>query len=208
MDTANFMRIAGYSNMSYAVLLFLTGILWQLMLPVEMIQANYAALVESPFWIAINLTSMAAVFIGIIGFFGYVFHKNYKMSIFSGIGLLMILLSLLLRFAMLSWEAVVWPSLLSSSPGIAFLTESAYLQSPMIISSFSVFTLVFSFGYLIFGVVSFRNKIFTKMTSVLLMFGALLHGFTMVLPFWMGLIGAFVYCLSIFISGKEMINGE
>ena len=203
----NHEKLTGVANIAYSTILLITGILFYILFPVKEIGSNYSILVNSSGWIPINMITMIATALGILGAVGMYMKQVEKSKYLSLIGFIFIIFSLIMKACAISWEFAIWPAILQNNPANTLLTESLIYKNAYILSFYAVFTLLFMIGYIVFGIGSLKAKVFPKWAAILLIIGAPAYAILLSIPPF-GLPGLALYCVSLFGYGFSLINKQ
>jgi hypothetical protein len=203
----NHEKLTGVANIAYSTILLITGILFYILFPVKEIGSNYSILVNSSGWIPINMITMIATALGILGAVGMYMKQVEKSKYLSLIGFIFIIFSLIMKACAISWEFAIWPAILQNNPANTLLTESLIYNNAYILSFYAVFTLLFMIGYIVFGIGSLKAKVFPKWAAILLIIGAPAYAILLSIPPF-GLPGLALYCVSLFGYGFSLINKQ
>ena len=203
----NFEKVTGVANITYSIILALAGILFYTLFPVGEIGTNYSMLVVMSSWIPINIISMLAIILGIIGFIGMYIKQVKKSGVLLFIGFIIIMFALVMKASATSWEFIIWPAILNDNPSNALLTESLIYKDTGILSFYSIFTLFFVIGYVLFGIGSIKAKVFPKWASLLLVIGGPAYAILLSIPPF-GILGLLIYSAGIFGFGWSLYNNR
>jgi len=203
MNIRSFEKITGMANLTYSIMLLIIGILFYVLLPVEKIVSDYSLLIKHPSWIALNSISMVAIIIGLFGFLGMYIKQIKESGVLMLSGMIIVMCALLMKASATSWEFIIWPAIMKNNPTSTLLTESLIYKDTGILSFYGLFTLLFTVGYIFFGIASIKTKIFPKWTSVLLIIGGPAYAILLSFPPY-GIVGLALYSIGIFGFGLKL----
>lgn len=207
MKVKNFEKITGLANMIYAISLIVVVALFYALLPVDKIATNYSLLVQEESWIYLNIFSMAALCLGTLGLIGIYIKQIKKSGIILFVGFILIMISLLMKAGLTSWEFITWPLLLKSYPNTPLLTQSLIYTDSRVLLFIAIFTLFSAAGYILFGIGSFKAKILPRWTSILLAIGGTAYAILLSVPPY-GIIGLVLFSISIFSIGYFLVKNR
>lgn len=205
MEERRFERITGALNIAYALLLFVTTVLFYALLPVTSIANNYAALVVRPAWVPINALSLATKLVGIAGLIGIYAKQRAATGPLMFLGFFLALASLVVQTAAISWEVVIWPAMLRDDPATPLLTQSLIYRDAGIAAFYGAFTLLFAAGHLIVGVASARARIFPRWAAITLAIGGPAYAILLAVPPF-GAAGLAIYGVGVFGFGTALMK--
>lgn len=128
MKENSFERITGMANLVYSITLLIAGILFYILLPVDKIATDYSLLVKQPGWIPLNILSMAAVIIGILGLLGIYIKQMKQSGILLLTGLIITLSALVMKASAVSWEFIIWPMILRDNPSSFYSLNHLFIK--------------------------------------------------------------------------------
>lgn len=205
MEERRFERVTGALNIGYAVLLCVSAVLFYTLLPVGSIAGNYAALVVRPAWIPINVVSLIAKLLGIIGLVGIYTAQRAATGPLMLIGFFLALTALVIQTATVSWELVIWPAMLRDNPETPLLTQSLIYRDVGIASTYGVYTLLFAAGHLLVGIVSARVRVAPRWAAIALAIGGPAYAILLAIPPF-GAVGLLIYAVGVFGFGTGLMR--
>lgn len=207
MDLVTIEKATGIANLMYAIMLFIVGVLFYVLLPVGKIASDYSLLINSPSWISLNIISMVAIILGIFGLLGMYIKQIKESGMLMLSGLIMIMCALIMKASATSWEFIIWPAIMKNNPTSTLLTESLLYKDTGLLSFYGLFTLLFTVGYILFGIASLKTKIFPKWVSMFLIIGGPAYAILLSVPPF-GIIGLILYSIAVFGFGLKLYNNS
>lgn len=198
-------KISGWSLIIYSVLLLTFAILWQVLLPITQKDHNFIAVVQHGQWTFVAMIGWIAGISGILGITGAYFKQSDKTGALGLIGFIFLFSGVVLHACTLGWEAVLWKIIASKSDYSSLLSgETILYTDPMVLIFFTVLSLCFFTGWLLFGIASFKAAVFPRYLSVLIIFCGILFQMTPFLPGRLSIIGSIIYFPGCFLLGLNM----
>jgi hypothetical protein len=199
-------KISGWSLIIYSVLLLAFAILWQILLPITQKDHNFIAVVQHEQWTFVAMIGWMAGIAGILGITGAYFKQSDKAGTLGLIGFIFLFFGVVLHACTLAWEAVLWKLIASKAASTALLSRETFLYTDSMVQLFfSALFLFFLFGWLLFGIASFKAAVFPRYLSIMLIICGILFQMTPFLPGRFSIIGSIIYFPGCFLLGLNMI---
>lgn len=205
MNQKTFLKFTGITNIAYALTLLSVGLLFYVLLPINKINSDYSLLIKEPSWITLNTIAMFAIATGILGTIGMYIIQQEKSGKLMLAAFVLIIFAMIMKCSATSWEFIIWPALLANDPTAPFLSQSLLFKDKGILIFYSVFTILFIAGYILFGIASLRTRIFPKYAILLLMIGGPAYSILLSIPPF-GIIGLTLYTAGILIFGLKLLR--
>jgi hypothetical protein len=199
-------KISGWSLIIYSVLLLSFAILWQIFLPIAQKDHNFIEVVQHEQWTFIAMIGWMGGISGILGIAGAYFKQSDKAGTLGLIGFIFLFFGIVLHACTLGWEAVLWKLIASKAASTALLSGETFLYTDSMVQLFFIaLFLCFFFGWLLFGIASFKAAIFPRYLSIMIIICGILFQMTPFLPGRLSIIGSIIYFPSCFLLGLNMI---
>jgi hypothetical protein len=205
----HFIRWSGIFNILSGILLLLYWYLYALLLPYGQLSNSLALLVMDENYVFINLIGLFGALSGIIGLVGLFYCFEGQMSKSAGVGFILALIGSILMFTTMMRDTLLWPILVGFDPSLLDFSGPIYTSNTFL-PSFIFFGLLYTLGFMVFGIAITRSKIFPRWTGHLLAWGALLFGTGPILGEWQVLIrsmGITAMCIGLIWMGILMRLG-
>jgi hypothetical protein len=147
---ATFLDWAAIANILSGVLLLTFWSLFAVLLPYRQLSDTLSILVLNRYWVPVNLFGVTGAISGLFGLVGIFFRLGDNASCLSLIGFFLAFLGTLLILGTLLWDTVIWPILANHDPSLLDFQGPIY-ASRTFLPFFITAGLVYSVGYLLFG---------------------------------------------------------
>lgn len=195
-------KFGGLSLMIGGLLLAVYVVLFNTLLPVEFMETDFSRLVLSPSWIPVCIFAFVAVILLVFGFTA-AYSKLYGSSGVVGFaGYVALTTAYIFQAGQLVLEIFFYPAIASTESGLAIFREDTLITHPMA-QAFTILFIVFiALGVVLFGITVLRSKVYSKVSGILFMVGAVLYA---ALPvFLLNLAGIIMFAVGCFLIGLRV----
>lgn len=200
METCTLRKAGGVALAIGGILLALYAALFNLLLPTDLMETDFAGLVLSPAWIPVCATALVAILLLAFGFIATYSVLAKTSGILGLTGFIALMTAYLFQFGELVMETFYYPAIISSPDGVALFRSDAMINHPAAKAFAAIFIATIALGTLAFALSLIRSKAFPKLGGILLIVGATLYAAS---PFFaVNLVGIAVFAAACFIVGR------
>ena len=163
--------------------------------------------VTDPAWLTLSLTAFFAAGLTPIVLIGLFVHQRQRLGPVGLVGLLLSVAGALVYFGFQFDVCFVWPVLAQGTPGL-LRVDGPMFHSPAL--GFVHFWTgpVASVGVLLFGIATYRARVFTRVSAVGFLFGTILTQGVLFLPLILRFIGAIPAAVGLAPTGLRQFRGR
>ena len=172
---ATFIQWAAIGNIIAGVLLLAFWSLFAILLPYRRLSDTLSILVLNRYWIPVNALGVAGAIFGLFGLVGIFASLGENLSGLDLIGFILAFLGTVLIIGTLLWDTIIWPILANHEPSLLDFQGPIY-SSKTFLPFFITAGLVYSVGYLLFGLAITNSTTFPAGAGWLLAIGGPLFG--------------------------------
>ena len=172
MENSTLKKIGGLSISAGGVLLALYATLYNVLLPISMMESDYSQLVANPTWVPVCLVALVAICLLTFGVVSTYTVIAQSAGIVGFVGFVSLFLAYLLQFGELVTEVFYYPGLASTEAGLEIFRSRSMVTHPSVLSFYHVLVATIGVGILLFGISLLRSKAFPKAAGILLIVGA------------------------------------
>jgi hypothetical protein len=172
---ATFIQWAAVANILSGVLLLTFWSLFAVLLPYRQLADTLSILVMNRYWVLVNLFGVTGAIAGLFGLVGIFVSLGDHASALSLFGFVLAFLGTVLILGTLLWDTVIWPILANHDPKMLDFQGPIY-SSKTFLPFFITAGLLYSVGYLLFGLAIANSAAFPAGTGWLLAAGGPLFG--------------------------------
>lgn len=170
-----FIQLAAFFNIASGLLLLAYWYLYAVLLPYRELSDTLAILVQDRHWFFVNLLGSIGALAGIVGLVGLFLYLGDAAGNQVSIGFAIALIGSILMFAALLRDTLLWPILAAHDPDLLSFTGPIYASRTFL--PFFIFSgVVYTLGYVLFGLGIASGPDFPAWTGHALAWGALLFG--------------------------------
>jgi hypothetical protein len=170
-----FVQLSGIFNITSGVLLLLFWFLYAILMPYAKLESTLSLLVLNRNWTFVNLLGSLGALLGTVGLVGLFISMEGKVNKIAIWGFVIALIGTILMFITLVRDTLLWPILAQHDPSLLDFTGPIYTSKTFI--PFFIFSgVMYSVGYLIFGLAIARSDLYPVLAGHLFAWGALLFG--------------------------------
>lgn len=169
----SFVQWSAYFNIASGVLMLAFWYLYAALLPYGRLTNTLAILVQDRHWTMVNLLGASGALLGIVGLVGLFIRMDGVIGPWGTAGFIIALLGSILMYTTLQRDTLIWPILVKFDPFLLDFTGPIYTSKtfmPVFIFSGVVYTV----GYVLFGLSIAGSGIFPPLAGHFLAWGALL----------------------------------
>lgn len=170
-----YLSLFGYANMLAGILLLAFWYLYAILLPYQKLDTTLSILVTNKNWTFVNILGVSGSVIGLLGLVGIFIKGGGVFDTQGVIGFVLTFVGTVLLTGALLWDTVIWPILVSHDASILDFQGPIY-TSKTFVPFFVVSGIIYSAGYIIFGISMATSGIFPYWASIMLTVGAPLFG--------------------------------
>jgi|GEM_PF-4698036 len=200
MEISTLRKAGGVALAVGGILLALYAALFNLLLPTDLMETDFAGLVLSPAWIPVCATALVAILLLAFGFIATYSVLARTSGILGFAGFVALMTAYLFQFGELVMETFYYPGIVSSPDGVALFRSDAMINHPAAKAFVVIFIGTIALGTLAFAVSLIRSKAFPKLGGILLIVGAALYAAAPV--FVVNLAGIVIFAAACFIVGR------
>lgn len=168
-----FVQWSGYFNIASGVLMLAFWYLYAALLPYSRLSNTLSILVQDRHWTLVNLLGVSGALIGIVGLVGLFIRMGGVLGKWGTVGFIIALLGSILMYTTLQRDALMWPILVKFDPSLLDFTGPIY-TSKTFMPAFIFSGVMYTVGYVLFGLSIAGSGIFPSWTGHFLAWGALL----------------------------------
>lgn len=170
-----FIQLSGYFNIASGVLLFLFWFLYAILMPYSKLDTTLSLLVLNKNWTFVNFLGSLGALLGTVGLVGLFISLQDQMSKIATWGFVIALIGTILMFITLVRDTLLWPILAQHDPRLLDFTGPIYASKTFL--PFFIFSgVVYTIGYVIFGLAMAHSGLYPVLAGHLFAWGALLFG--------------------------------
>lgn len=170
-----FVQLSGYFNIASGILLFLFWYLYAILMPYSQLDTTLSLLVLNKNWTLVNMLGSLGALLGTVGLVGIFIHMQDQLSKMATWGFVIALIGTILMFISLVRDTLVWPILARHDPSLLDFTGPIYSSKTFM--PFFIFSgVVYSIGYVLFGLAIANSGLYPVWAGHLFAWGALLFG--------------------------------
>lgn len=170
-----FIQIAGLGNIGAGVLLLAYWYLYAILLPYGEITTSISILVLNRNWVWINVLGVVGSLLGLLGLVGIYSSMALSDWNWKTLGFSLALIGTAMLLASLCWDTIVWPALANHDPSLLDFQGPIY-SSRLFVPFFITAGLIYSAGYLLFGIAAAKSGLYPYWGGMLVAIGAPLFG--------------------------------
>jgi hypothetical protein len=170
-----YISMFGYANILGGFLLLAFWYLYAILLPYQKLDTTLSILVTDKNWAFVNILGVSGSIIGLIGLVGIFYKGSDAFGTLGLIGFMLAFIGTVLLTGALLWDTVIWPILVSYDSAILDFQGPIY-TSKTFVPFFVISGLVYSLGYIIFGIGLAKSGLFPPWAGIMLSVGAPLFG--------------------------------
>ncbi len=202
MELMTIRNLGGLSLMIGGLLLAVYVALFNILLPVELMENDFARMVLTPYWIPACVFALVAVILFVFGFTA-AYSKMYASSgVLGGAGYVALTTAYIFQAGQLVMEIFYYPAIASTESGIEMFRQDILINHPMTQLFNVLFIVLIGMGTLLFGIAILRSKVYSKVSGILFMVGAVLYAASPV--FLLNLIGIILFAAGCFLIGLRV----
>ncbi|HSG42890.1 MAG TPA: hypothetical protein VLA72_07030 [Anaerolineales bacterium] len=168
-----FVQWSGYFNIASGILMLLFWYLYAILMPYGQLSNKLSLLVLNKNWVFVNILGSLGALFGIVGLVGLFISTEDKLGNFATLGFIIALIGSILMFIPLMRDTLLWPILANHDPSL--LDFSGPIYTSKIFMPFFIFSgVVYTLGFVIFGLSLNGSGLYPIWTGHLLAWGALL----------------------------------
>lgn len=170
-----FVQMSGYFNIASGVLLFLYWYLYAILMPYSQLDKTLSLLVLNKNWTFVNLLGSLGALLGTVGLVGLYFSLQDQISKTATWGFVIALIGTILMFITLVRDTLIWPILAQHDPSLLDFSGPIYASKTFL--PFFIFSgVVYTIGYVIFGLSIAQSGLYPVWAGHLFAWGALMFG--------------------------------
>ena len=170
-----FVQLSGYFNIASGVLLLLFWYLYAILMPYSQLDSTLSILVLHKNWTFVNLLGSLGALLGTVGLVGLFISMGDQLSKLAVWGFVIALIGSILMFISLVRDTLLWPILVQHDPSLLDFTGPIYSSKTFV--PFFIFSgVVYTIGYVIFGLAIAKSGLYPFWAGHLFAWGALLFG--------------------------------
>ena len=168
-----FVHLSGYFNIASGVLLLLFWYLYAILMPYSQLDSTLSLLVLNKNWTFVNLLGSLGALLGTVGLVGLFISMGDHLSKIAVWGFVIALIGTILMFITLVRDTLLWPILAQHDPGLLDFTGPIYTSKTFM--PFFIFSgVVYTIGYMIFGLSIAKSGLYPLWAGHLFAWGALI----------------------------------
>lgn len=172
MKKESLIRFYGLLNIAGGTILLLWWLSMPLFLPVAEAAESFKNMVMHSGWIPVNIAGLLGVILLSLGFPGLYLGSYEKVGRWGLAAMILALTGLILFTAIQYYETLLWPAAASLNPDMVQLGGVLINGDPAVASGLVVSGIIMGLGYILWAVVSIRNRTYPVWLSILLLIGA------------------------------------
>lgn len=170
-----FVQYSGYFNLASGILLFLFWYLYAILMPYSQLDTTLSLLVLNKNWTFVNLLGSLGALLGTVGLVGLFISMQGQLSKIATWGFVIALIGSILMFITLVRDTLLWPILAQHDPSLLDFNGPIYTSKAFV--PFFIFSgVVYTVGYVIFGLAIANSGLYPLWAGHLFAWGALLFG--------------------------------
>ena len=170
-----FVQLSGYFNIASGVLLLLFWYLFAILMPYSQLDTTLSLLVLNKNWTLVNFLGSMGALLGTVGLVGLFISMQNQLSNMAIWGFVIALIGTILMFITLVRDTLLWPILAQHDSSLLDFTGPIYASKTFV--PFFIFSgVVYTIGYVIFGLAIAKSGLYPFWTGHLFAWGALLFG--------------------------------
>ena len=170
-----FVQLSGYFNIASGVLLLLFWYLYAILMPYSQLDSTLSILVQNKNWTFVNLLGSLGALLGTVGLAGLFISMQDQVSKITIWGFVIALIGTILMFITLVRDTLLWPILAQHDPSLLDFTGPIYTSKTFV--PFFIFSgVVYSIGYVVFGLAIAKSGLYPVWAGHLFAWGALMFG--------------------------------
>lgn len=175
MDITTLRKLGGFALIAGGVLLAAYAILFNALLPTDMMEEDFSRLVVSPYWIPICALALVAVLLLTFGIIAAYSAMAKNAGILGFTGFIALVTAYILQIGELVAEAFYYPGVASSEAGLEVFRSDAMMTHPAMLAFRGVYIVTIAAGIVLFSIALIRSRVFPRIGGVLLILGAALY---------------------------------
>lgn len=173
--TTFFLKLSGYINILSGLLMLTFWYLYAILLPYRQLSNTLSILVLNRNWTLVNVLGVSGSLLGLLGFSGLFFVQIEKIGRLGVIGFICAFIGASLLLGALLWDTIIWPILVQYDSSLLDFQGPIY-SSKTFVPFFVSAGLVYSLGYILFGIATTQAGVLPAWGGVMLAVGAPLFG--------------------------------
>lgn len=202
MELQNIRKLGGLSLMIGGLLLAVYVVLFNTLLPVEFMESDFSRMVLTPYWIPVCAFALCAVILFVFGFTA-AYSKLYASSGVLGFaGYIVLTTAYIFQAGQLMLEVFFYPAIASTEAGIEIFRQDILINHTMAQLFNMLCIVLIGLGVLLFGIAVLRSNVYSKLSGVLFMVGAILYAAYPL--FLLNLAGIILFAAGCFLIGLRV----
>lgn len=173
--TTIFVQLSGFINIFSGLLMLAFWYLYAILLPYRQLSNTLSILVLDRHWTLVNVLGVSGSMLGILGLTGSFFVQIAKFGRLGLIGFLCAFLGATLLLGALLWDTIIWPILAQHDSTLLDFQGPIY-SSKTFVPFFVSAGLVYSLGFILFGIATAQAGVLPGWGGIMLAIGAPLFG--------------------------------
>lgn len=173
--TTIFVQLSGFINIFSGLLMLAFWYLYAILLPYRQLSNTLSILVLDRHWTLVNVLGVSGSILGILGLTGSFFVQLAKFGRLGLIGFLCAFLGATLLLGALLWDTIIWPILAQHDSTLLDFQGPIY-SSKTFVPFFVSAGLVYSLGFILFGIATAQAGVLPGWGGIMLAIGAPLFG--------------------------------
>ncbi|UCH59868.1 MAG: hypothetical protein JSV61_16875 [Anaerolineales bacterium] len=173
--TTIFVQLSGFINIFSGLLMLAFWYLYAILLPYRQLSNTLSILVLDRHWTLVNVLGVSGSMLGILGLTGSFFVQLAKFGRLGLIGFLCAFLGATLLLGALLWDTIIWPILAQHDSTLLDFQGPIY-SSKTFVPFFVSAGLVYSLGFILFGIATAQAGVLPGWGGIMLAIGAPLFG--------------------------------
>lgn len=201
--TLNTLReLGGLSLMIGGLLLAVYVALFNTILPVETMEHDFTRMVLTPYWIPVCAVALVAVILLVFGCTA-AYSKLYASSGVLGLsGYVVLTTAYIFQAGQLVLEVFFYPAIASTENGLEIFRQDILINHPMAQVFTLLFMVILGVGVLLFGIAVLRSNVYSNVSGVLFIAGAVLYAASPM--FLVNLAGIILFAAGCFLIGLRV----
>lgn len=202
MELIKLQKLGGLALIAGGILLAGYTVLFNTLLPVEIMQSDFSRMVLSPYWAWVCAIALLAIILLVFGFTA-AYSKLYASSGVLGlIGYITLTTAYIFQAGQLISEVFFYPAMASTAGGIELFRQCILINHPMARFFGILFLAFIGSGVLLFGITLIRSKVHSTLSGILFMTGAVLYAVSPL--FLLSLAGILIFATGCFLIGLQV----
>ncbi|MDA3899086.1 MAG: hypothetical protein PF637_01060 [Spirochaetes bacterium] len=199
-------KTGAFSLFTGAIFLVIYSLMVGRMMSIVNAAEDFCVVIKHSLWMPSTIIVFAGLLFLMLGFAVVYSQIAFRAGALGFIGIVVLEFAYLLQAAKVTWEIFIYPQL-ALDDATSFLIRDEVLWNSWSITVFIILSTVSILaGIIIFCISLYRSTFYTKLTSILLLVGAVLYGTGELIHMTVAITGILIFAAGCFMCGMTLLK--